>query len=170
MRALFMALGVLILMSGFAYAQGTTKLGVIDLQRVIRDSKAGKAAKSAFESEFQRKKQIIESKQSQLESLRRDFIQNAPVMNDTTRKQKAEQIDKLDKDLNRTRQDFRDDLQRKDLELTQQILQDLESILQNIGQTDGYTMIVEVTEGGVVYANTAIDVTPKVIQAYDAKK
>ena len=101
--------------------------------------------------------------------MKQDFIKNSAVMNETTRKQKAEQIDTKEKDLNRTREDFREELQRKDLELTQKILKDIEGILKQIGQSEGYDIIFERTEAGIIFASPASDITNKVIQAYDAK-
>ena len=166
MRVSFIVLSVLLFVSGAAYAQGT-KIGFIDIQRVIRESKAGKAAKASFESEIKRKQQIIESKRAQLERLRNEFVQNGPVMNDATRLQKAEEMEKLDKELNRTRADFRDDLQKRDFELMQNIVKDLETVLQSIGKAGGYTIIL--SSDALVYGNPSIDVTQQVIQAYDAK-
>lgn len=167
MRVSLIILALMIFVSGSAYAQGT-KIAFVDLQRVIRDSKAGKAAKASFESEIQRKQQIIESKRAQLERLRNDFVQQGPAMNETTRLQKAEQIEKLDKELNRTRADFRDDLQKKDFELMQKIAKDLESVLQSIGQSGGYTIILNMD--ALVYGQPSADITTQVIQAYDAKR
>lgn len=168
MRVLLLVMCLLFVAPVMSFAQGN-KIGVIDLQMVIANSRAGKAAKASFEAEFKQKQQIIESKSSQLESLKNEFIQNGPVMNETTRKQKAEQIDRLDKDLQRSRADFRDELQRKDYELLEKILKDLDGILQSIGTSEGYTIIIEKTEGGVIYSIPSIDITQKVIQAYDAK-
>ncbi|MGE3522041.1 MAG: OmpH family outer membrane protein, partial [Candidatus Dadabacteria bacterium] len=91
MRVFFLILAMVLMTPVLSYAQGA-KIGVIDLQMVIANSKAGKAAKSAFEAEFKQKQQIIESKSAQLESLKNEFIQNGPVMNEATRKQKAAQI------------------------------------------------------------------------------
>jgi outer membrane protein len=166
MRLSFVVLSFLLFVSGSAYAQGT-KIGFIDIQRVIRDSKAGKAAKASFESEIQRKQQIIESKRAQLERLRNDFVKNGPVMNETTRLQKAEQIEQLDKELNRTRADFRDDLQKRDVELMQKIFKDLETVLQSIGKSGGYTIIL--LQDALAYGDPSADITQQVIQAYDAK-
>lgn len=168
MRVSLIILGLLLLMPAFASAQ-ENKIGIIDLQLVIANSKAGKAAKAAFEGEFKQKQQIIESKRAQLERLKNEFIQNGPVMNETTRKQKADQIEQLDKELQRSRSDFRDELQKRDFELLEKILKDLDGILQSIGKSEGYTLIIEKTEGGVIFANPTIDITQKVIQAYDAK-
>lgn len=167
MRLFLLVFGLLLLTPVFSYSQ-ENKIGIIDLQMVIANSKAGKAAKSAFEAEFKQKQQIIESKSSQLEAMKNEFIQNGPVMNEVTRKQKAEQIDQLDKELQRSRADFKDELQKRDYELLEKILKDLDGVIQSIGKSGGYTLIIEKTEGGVIYAPT-LDITQQVIQAYDAK-
>jgi outer membrane protein len=157
--------------SGLSYAQTVAgKVGYVDLQRVIRDSQAGKSAKAAFEKEFQDKRRIIEQRTTDLNRMKQDFISKAPVMEEGARKQKAEELDKMEKDLNRTRDDFRDELQKRDFELTQRILSELESVVRQIGDSELYTLIVEKTEGGVIYATKGADLTEKVIQAYDVKK
>ncbi|MGH7885651.1 MAG: hypothetical protein ACRENO_08160, partial [Thermodesulfobacteriota bacterium] len=58
-----MLLSILILLgfAGISFAQ-SEKIAFVDLQRVIRDSKAGKSAKTSFEKEFQSKRTIIEQK------------------------------------------------------------------------------------------------------------
>ncbi len=168
---LVMLVSLILGASGLSYAQSATgKVGYVDLQRVIRDSQAGRSAKAAFEKEFQDKRRIIEQRTTDLNRMKQDFISKAPVMDENARKQKAEELDKMEKDLNRTRDDFRDELQKRDFELTQRILTELESVVQQIGDSEGYTLIVEKTEGGVIYAAKGADLTDKIIQAYDTKK
>ncbi|MEE9213329.1 MAG: OmpH family outer membrane protein [Thermodesulfobacteriota bacterium] len=169
MRIISLTIFLAVLFVAVASAQ-ETKVGYIDLQKVIRDSKAGKAAKASFEKEFQQKKVIIESKKRNVDSLREDFIKNAQVMSESARKQKAEDIDKKEKDLLRTQEDFKEELQKKDFELTQKILRDIEGILKQIGDSGDYAIIIEKIEGGVVYSSKSADVTDMVIQAYDAKQ
>jgi len=169
MRIISLTIFLAVLFVAVASAQGT-KVGYIDLQSVIRNSKAGKAAKTSFEKEFQQKKVIIESKKRNVDSLREDFLKNAQVMSESARIQKAEDIDKKEKDLLRTQEDFKEELQKKDFELTQKILRDIEGILKQIGDSGDYAIIIEKIEGGVVYSSKSADVTDLVIQAYDAKQ
>jgi len=169
MRIISLTIFLAVLFVVVASAQ-ETKVGYIDLQSVIRNSKAGKAAKTSFEKEFQQKKVIIESKKRNVDSLREDFIKNAQVMSESARIQKAEDIDKKEKDLLRTQEDFKEELQKKDFELTQKILRDIEGILKQIGDSGDYAIIIEKIEGGVVYSSKSADVTDLVIQAYDAKQ
>ena len=167
MRLLLGVLGLMLFLSGVAEAQ-STKIGYIDLQRVIRESKAGKSAIATFEAEVQNKVKIIESKQKQLESMKTDFFKNAQVMNDTTRMQKAEQIDKLEKELGRTETDFRDDIRKREFNLSKRILKDLQSILNSIGKAEKYTIIFETNNSGFLYGDPSADITQQVIRAYDA--
>ena len=169
MKNLILTIGIVVGLTAVCAAQ-TQKIGYIDLQAVVRDSKAGKAAKASFESEFKTKRDIIEQKTRALENMKQDFIKNSSVMNETTRIQKADQIDKKEKDLNRTREDFREALQKKDLELTQKILKDIEGIISRIGTQDGYTIIFERTEAGIIFGSPAADITSKVVQAYNTGK
>ena len=148
-------------------AQSADKIGYIDLQSVIKNSKAGKAAKTSFESEFKKKRLIIENKAKILAQEEQEFINQAPLMDNDAKKRRAEAIQRKKKELARLRDDFREELQKKDFELTQQILKELESVIKTIGSKEGYSLIVEKTESGVIYGSDEVDITQKVITAYD---
>lgn len=170
MRLFLVVLCLVVFMSGFmssmAYAQGS-KIGVVDFRRVVVGSAKGKATTAAIESQFGPRSKALEAKRKQLEAMEQDFIKNAAVMNETSRQQKAEQIDKMKKDLTRSAEDFQYELKKKDYELTQQILGEIEGIVKSIGQSGGYTMIVDSTV--LMYASPSADLTDQVIKAYDAK-
>ena len=166
MRLFLVVLSGLLLLSGLAYAQDS-KVGYVDLRRVVTDSKKGKAAFAAVESQFGPKGKTLENNKKSLEAMEQDFIKNAAVMNEASRKQKAEQIDRMKKDFTRSLEDFQYELKKRDYELSQSILKDIEGILKSIGQSGGYTMILE--SSALVYGSPAADITDKVIQAYDAQ-
>ena len=52
-----------------------------------------------------------------------------------------------------------------DADLTRKILEELLQVAQNLGKSEGYTMILEKTESSIVYADESIDITDKVIKA-----
>jgi outer membrane protein len=43
----------------------------------------------------------------------------------------------------------------------------MQQILRRIGQTDGYTLIIEANEGGVVFVPSNLDLTDVLIQRYN---
>lgn len=167
-RCLLLATGFFMLFTFSAYAQ--QKIGYINIEQVIRDSKAGKAANVSFQKEVEAKRAVIEQKRKALEDMRQDVIQNGAVMSETKRRNLAETIEKKQKDLDRTREDIRIELQRKDLQLTQNVLKDIEVIVNKIGQEEKFDLIVEKTQAGILYGSPATDITQKVISAYDASR
>lgn len=169
MRILIGAIAFAVLTSGLSYAQSAQKIGYIDLQRVILESKAGKTAKGAFEREFNQKAALIEQKKTALEQERETFLKQSAVMDEEARLRKADELQRKEKDLNRTRDDYRDELQRRDLDLSKQILSQVVEIINNIGTSEGYEIIVEKNEGGILCCKGA-DLTDRVIKAFDAKQ
>ncbi len=169
MRISIFALLLAILIPGLSYAQSTAKIGYIDLQRVILESKAGKTAKSAFEREFNQKATLIEQKKAALDQEKENFLKQSAVMDEEARLRKADELQRKEKDLNRTRDDYRDELQRRDLDLSKQILSQVVEIINNMGSSEGYEIIVEKSEGGILCCKGA-DITDRVIKAFDAKQ
>ncbi|MCH8028421.1 MAG: OmpH family outer membrane protein [Candidatus Dadabacteria bacterium] len=169
-RVLSFTFGIVLLMVGVCYAQSAPKVGYLDIQRVIRDSKAGRRAKDAFERDFNKRKAIIDQKQAAVDKLKKQFFSKEGIMDNESRKRLAEDIEKKEKELKRMRADFREELQKKDFELTEKILRDVEKVLKKYGDDKGYTIVLEKTEGGVVYGSKEADITDDIIKEYDSKK
>ena len=64
--------------------------------------------------------------------------------------------------------EYQRELAEKEGELTKSIVERMERILRRIGQTDGYSLIVERGESGVIYVPTNLDLTDVLIQRYNA--
>ena len=65
--------------------------------------------------------------------------------------------------------DYQRELSTSEAELTKKILDKMQAILRRIGQTDGYTIIIEANEGGVVWVPSNLDLTDVLIQRYNAQ-
>jgi outer membrane protein len=81
---------------------------------------------------------------------------------------KVESYQKQLVDLQQIYVEYQRELAEKEGELTKSIVERMERILRRIGQTDGYSMIVERGEAGVIYVPTNLDLTDVVIQRYNA--
>lgn len=169
-KCLLLVAGFFVLLAFTFPAYAQQKIAYIDIKLVIRDSKAGKAANASFQKEVEAKRTVIEQKRKALEDMRQDVIQNGAVMSESKRRKLAETIEKKQKDLERTREDIRVELQRKDLELTQNVLKDIEAIVNKIGEQAGFDIIVEKTESGILFGSSSSDITQRVISAYDASR
>lgn len=167
-KILLLAVGIFAMAAVSAQAQ--QKIAYIDIKVVIRDSKGGKEAHTSFQKEVDAKRQILEQKRKVLDDLKQDFLKNNAVMSESKRKTMAESMERKQKDLDRTTEDIRLELQRKDLELTQSVLEDIEAIVIDIGNKEGFDVVMEKSEAGILFGSKAADITRKVISAYDASQ
>ncbi len=91
------------------------------------------------------------------------------MLNDDQKKTKMEDFERRRRDLRRKLEDSDAELRKKDQELTGSILKDLAVVIQEIGEREGYTVILENSSSSVLYGSKSIDITDSVIKAFDAK-
>lgn len=146
------------------------KIGIVDLQRALNESAAGKRAKDQFKGEFEKMQDGLKREKDQLDRLKDDLDKKSVVLGEEQRKAKMEDFERRRRDLRRKLEDSDAELRKKDQELTGSILKDLAVVIQEIGERDGYTVILENSSSSVLYGSKSIDVTDAVIKAFDAKR
>lgn len=152
---------------GGVWAQ-SVKIGMIDTQKIMRESKAAKKARDILVKELEAKRAKYKSEEDEARKLEEEIKRDAPGMSPETRKEKAEKLEKEIKELGRLKSDLEEELRKKDADLTQKLLKDIYDIVKDISKKEKYTVILE--KRYVVTADDAIDITDKVIQRYDAAK
>ena len=145
------------------------KVGIVDLQRALNESSAGKKAKDQFKGEFDKMQGGLKSEKDALDRLKEDLDKKSTVLSDDQKKNKMEDFERRRRDLRRKLEDSDAELRKKDQELTGSILKDLAVVIQEIGEREGYTLILENSSSSVLYGSKSIDITDSVIKAFDAK-
>ena len=145
------------------------KIGVVDLQRALNESSSGRKAKEQFKGEFEKMQNGLKNEKDALDRLKDDLDKKSVVLNDDQRKNKMEDFERRRRDLRRKLEDSDAELRKKDQELTGSILKDLAVVIQEIGEREGYTVILENSSSSVIYGSKSIDMTDAVIKAFDAK-
>ncbi|HRS97720.1 MAG TPA: OmpH family outer membrane protein [Smithella sp.] len=162
---LAVALGLVAAPAGIA-AEGNLKIGFVDVGKIMRDSKAAKDARAIYQKDLEAKKAILKEKSDKAASLEKDLKnagQNSPGL-----KEKREKLAQEIKELKRLESDFNEQLKKKDIEMTQKILADVQNILKQIAKNENYSMIFE--RRSALIASEGLDITDKVIKLYDAQK
>jgi outer membrane protein len=162
---------------GIQGASANFRLGIVDFQKALNNVEQGKNIKAKLKKEFDAKMKDVSKREADLNKLQKDIealqkkaqsgllkpeeIQKGQKMEEKFRKE-IEEYAKL-------RKEYGDAMKTKELEATKGILAKLHNISLDLGRTDGYTMILEKNESGLVYAAEATDLTEKLIQAYNKK-
>ena len=151
-----------------AVSAQAAKIGVVDLQRAINETEDGRKAKERLKKLFDSRQQGLDKKQQELKKLKDELDQQKNVLARDVLETKVEAYQKQLVELQQVYVENQKELAEKEGELTKDIVARMEKILRRIGQTDGYSLIVERGEGGVIFVPTNLDLTDVVIQRYNA--
>ena len=145
----------------------SSRIGYIDVQRVLARSAAGVAAREQLERDKAGMQREMEGKRKELEALRDEIEKKGPLMTADARREKQDQFERKRRDAARLADDFQKELEKKEAALLQRVLQDLTGVIDKVGKDRGYYLIVEKRGASVLYAAPDADVTDEVIRAYD---
>ena len=167
MPALATALAVLFLASP-AIAQEGAKIGYIDLQKALNASSSGKAAVDQLRGIFEEKKINLEREKASIEQRKDELDKQGLLLNESTRREREEEIRRMERDHNRKFSDSKEELSREEAKYTEGIRFDLLKIVEELGKETGYLLILEKQFSAILYAPESIDLTGSVIKRYDA--
>jgi outer membrane protein len=148
-------------------AQDRVKIGFIDIQRAISDSNAGKRAKERFQAQVKKAEAELLKEKNELERLKADLDKKGPLMKEEERRNLEGDLQRRYVNYQRTMTDQQQELRQKEGALTGDILKELEKIVNEIGKTDKFTLILERNQ--ILYSDQGIDVTNKVIEVFNSR-
>ena len=146
------------------------KVGVVDLQKALNLSKAGKEAKGRITERVKEVEGKVEKQQNELKALKEELEKQAVLLSAEARATKERDYQQKLKDFQRYTKDRQEELQQLDAQYTNQIVEKLLDMAQEMAKKEGFDILLERGSGGVIYSADAIDLTEKLIAASDASK
>lgn len=166
MKKILLSVLILFLFSAAtSKAADTNKIGFVDLQRAIVESEAGKKARVDLEAFGKSKQGTIDEKLANINKLEDELAKQASVLSAAARKSKEEELEKLQRDFQRLVADSRAELQKKENELTSAILKDMIELIEEVGESEGYTIIL--SSEFIIYHKKEIDITDSIIKKFN---
>ena len=160
---------IILLAGQSAYAEDI-KMGFADLVKALNESDSGKKAKADLEFLIKSKQTAIDEKGKAIEKLRSDLEKQSSVLSPEARKTKEEELERLIRDYQRMVSDAQNEIKKKESEFTGDILKEIRTIIEKMGQEDGYTMIIENAEGIILFSKKDLDLTEAVIKKFNESK
>jgi outer membrane protein len=149
-----------------ASAADVAKIGVIDLQKILETSNAGKSIQTDLKKEKEKMESDLKQKGAEIEKIRKRLEREAMVMSKEMREEKErEQRIKIN-DFKILQKRYRTELQKYEVKLMSQLKTDVNAVVQEMGRKDGYLLIIN--KFGVLYSPNSIDLTDKLIQKLNA--
>jgi len=144
-----------------------TRIGYVDLQRILAKSQAGVQAREQIEKDKAVMQKQVDAQKGDYDKLRDELEKKGQLLSADARRDKQEALERKTRDIRRLLDDLEKELQKKEQTMGAKILRDLEGIFTRVGKEKGYALIVERRQAGVVYGAPEIDVTEEVIKAFD---
>ncbi|MBI2060321.1 MAG: OmpH family outer membrane protein [Nitrospirae bacterium] len=144
------------------------KIGYVDLQQILFNSERGKQAKEALSSEYEERKTLLKKHYDEIQQMEEDIQSKGSLLSEDAKKKKEEAYWDKRRDFQSQTEKHETELRKKDMELTQKILVEVQALLQDLAKKKGYTLVIEKNEGAVLYAADSEDLTKDVLGVYDA--
>lgn len=158
---------VIIFVSHHVFAADVAKIGVIDLQKILETSAAGKSIQTELKKENDKMLADLKKKGAEIENIRKRLERESMVMGKEMREEKERESRIKINDFKSLQKKYRSDLQKLEGGLMNQLKIDIDEIVQEMGKKEGYLLIIN--KFGVIYSPNSIDVTDKVIGQLNAK-
>ena len=154
-----------LLFAGLAHS-ADFKVGVVDTERVLRESVPAMNAEKKIEREFSGRDEEIKNMIKQAKELQALLEKEGAAMSDAEHRNKERELTALNVDLQRMQREFREDLNLRKNEELAAVLELANKAIQTIADTEKFDLILQ----EAVYRNPKIDITDKVIKQLAADK
>lgn len=139
-------------------------VGVVDLQKALNECEAGKVAVQNLKKTVEVKKKIIERKKAELTKLREELSKKA--LKEAERGKKEALYETKARELQNFMGKVQEEISNKSNEYQSNILKGLVDITEKIAKKEKIDIVIEI-HGGIVYFNPTMDLTDKLIKAYN---
>ncbi len=139
------------------------KIGVMNVQKIIVESEAGKAAKTRFDKKMKELQSSFKGDEDALKALQEEIKKKSSAWSEEKKAEKVREFQKSGRELKAKTDDARFEmkaLQDKELE---PILKALEKVVDDYGKENKYTAILD-SKNGVIYFDEKIDISDAIVK------
>ena len=163
-QCLALVVGVLAL-AAQAQAQ-EFRVGFVNTDRIFREANTAKAAQTKLEQEFSRREKELMDLGNTLKTNSEKLERDAPTLSETQRVARQRQLSEQDREFQRKRREFQEDLNARKNEEFQLVLERANRVVRQVAEAEKYDLVLQ----EAVYINPKHDITEKVIKAINGTK
>lgn len=140
------------------------RVGFVNTDRIFREANMAKSAQAKLETEFSKRERDLVGQGETLRAATEKFEKDAPTLSESQRNTRQRTLVEQDRDFQRKRREFQEDLNNRKNEELQGVLERANRIVKQVAEAEKYDVILQ----EAVYFNPKHDITDRVIKALDA--
>ena len=142
------------------------RIGFISTDRIFREANTAKAAQTKLEQEFSRREKELMDLGNTLKTNSEKLEREAPTLSEAQRVARQRQLSEQDREFQRKRREFQEDLNARKNEEFQLVLERANRVVRQVAEEEKYDLVLQ----EAVYINPKHDITEKVIKAINGTK
>jgi len=150
-----------------SYGADVAKIGIVDFQRILKTSSAGKKATAEINNQGKKIEANLKKKGEEIEATKNKLEREALVMSKEMREEKEREIRIKINDFKSVQKRYVAEFKEHEKKLVGRIQEELLTIIEETGKQEGFLLILEKREAGVMYSPNTIDITDRLIQKYN---
>jgi outer membrane protein len=169
--AVLLTLTLCFLFQNSAFGAGaTTKVGVIDLDRCMKESNEGKRVTESLKKELDAMQQKYVKAQKDLSDLQKEIEKQSLMLSSEAKENKQNEYDRKNREIGYLSQDLSEDAQTAQQNANQKMLRQLYSVIQSLAKLQAFDLVMEKSNSSIIYTSEAIDITDQVIKELNKVK
>lgn len=150
-------------------ALSEVKVGIVNIQKIITTVKEGKSVNSALEKSFKSKQKLIKAEEEKIKKLQEKFQKQSAVFTAEVKAKKGMEIQRKVQAVRQKMAQFQKEIQKEEANLKKPLLEKLKPVIDTVSKKAKVDLTFEISSSPIVYAKSQVDLTDKVIKAYDKK-
>lgn len=155
--------------SNSSFGADVAKIGVVDFQRIFETSNAGKLAQSEINEHGKKMEADLKKKGAEIGELQKKLEREILVISKEVREERERELRIKTNDFKFLNKKYLRKFKEIEEKIVRRIKKDVLEIVEEIGKKEGYLIVFEKRDAGVLYSPSTIDITDKLIQKYNAK-
>jgi outer membrane protein len=148
----------------------TIKIGVVDIQKFQKKSKAFQSTSAKLKTKFDALQKKLDDERTSLVKLEEDFKKQSMMLSLDAQEDKKRDLDKKRRYYKYLYEELTLEMKDLEQEATNDVGKELEKVVKKLAEKEAYTLILEKRTLGLIYYSNTIDLTDRVVDAYDASK
>ncbi len=153
---------LMLLIESFGYSQATLKLGHIDSNQILSLMPETDSLQQELKNYADYLDQQMSDMAMEYQKKVKDYQDNAATMSDLIRQTKEKEITDLQARIQAFQQSADQDLQSKQSELFNPLIEKVKNAIDEVGRENGYTYIFDIGASSVLFFENGDDVLPLV--------
>ena len=171
-RLTVIVLALCMLVAAAVPASAEIKIGYIDTVKIFANFKETIEAEEVYKKEVEVWKKQAEEMEAELANMREDIQSQSLMLSAEKLAEKKLIFDQDMKDYQKYMQDIfgeNGEAARRNKELTEPIVEKINGIIDIVAKEEGFTLVLDSSQGVIVYADKEIDITDMIIARLDTQ-